>query len=243
MRIDNRDFDELRAVEILPDYIAHAEGSVLVSYGLTKVICTVSVENSIPKWLQGTGEGWLTAEYSMLPRSTHTRVKRDRATNSGRSQEISRLIGRSLRSIIDLKALGEKQIIVDCDVIQADGGTRTAAITGSFVALVLATKQMIDRGEWKVNPLTDYLAAVSIGIQEDRVLLDLCYEEDAAVETDMNFVMTGKGGIVEVQGTAEGEAFSKKQLDEMYDLAQQACRELNQIQAQQIGDFFSLKEM
>jgi ribonuclease PH len=242
MRIDKRDPSEIRNVSFEPNCTVHAEGSVLISFGLTKIICTATVENSLPKWLQGSGKGWVTAEYSMLPRSTHTRVLRDKATNSGRSQEISRLISRSLRAVTDLRKLGEKQVIIDCDVIQADGGTRTAAITGGFVAMALAYNQMKQHGLIKEIPLKNYVAAVSVGVKEGKCLVDLCYEEDVSIETDMNFVSTSDGRLIEVQGTAEGEPFSKKELDEMYDLAANACKHLFLKQSEVIGNFYPLKK-
>lgn len=240
MRIDERSFDELRAVKITPEFTLHAEGCVLVEFGQTRVICTASVEPNLPKWLHGSGKGWVTAEYGMLPRATHSRVKRDRVLNAGRTQEISRLIGRSLRAVTDLERVGEKQIIVDCDVIQADGGTRTASITGGFVALALAFKTLKEKNEIGSIPLTEYLAAISVGLQNDNCLLDLCYEEDSAADTDMNFVMTHSEKIVEVQGTAEDSPFSKQQLDEMYDMATKGCQELFEEQQKIIGEFFPL---
>lgn len=238
MRIDNRNPNEIRNVEFVPNFTAHAEGSVLVSFGMTKVICTASVENNLPKWMQGQGKGWVTAEYSMLPRSTHSRMKRDKANNSGRSVEISRLIGRSLRAVVDEHKLGERQVMVDCDVIQADGGTRTAAITGGFVAMALAFKRLFDEGQIKEIPLKDYLAAVSVGIAKDGPLLDLCYEEDCSIDTDMNFVITGKGNFVEIQGTAEGEPFSMEHLNEMIDFAKTGCDEIFDEQEKLIGNFY-----
>lgn len=240
MRIDNRKNDELRPVSLSPEIIRYAEGSVEINMGHTRVICTASVDTSIPKWLSGSGEGWVTAEYGMLPRSTHTRMNREKAASSGRTQEISRLIGRSLRAAVDLKALGERQINIDCDVIQADGGTRTAAITGGFVALALALKFLKDQGQIPTLPLKHYVAAVSAGIFNDESLLDLNYEEDSACGTDMNFVITGAGHFIEIQGTAEGQAFSKEEMDKLTTLAQKGCRELFAHQAKIIGNFFPL---
>lgn len=240
MRLDNRKNDELRTVSIRPDVIRYAEGSVEIEMGHTRVICTASVETNVPKWLSGSGEGWVTAEYGMLPRSTHSRINREKAMNSGRSQEISRLIGRSLRAAVDLKALGEKQITVDCDVIQADGGTRTASITGGFVALALALKFLRDQGQLQTIPLKQYVAAISAGLLNDQPLLDLNYEEDAACGTDMNFVLTSTGHFVEIQGTAEGQAFSKEQLDQLSSVAQKGCFELFKKQADVIGGFLPL---
>lgn len=242
MRIDKRTPGDIRSVSFEPNFTLHAEGSVLVSFGLTKIICTASVENTLPKWLQGSGKGWVTAEYSMLPRSTHTRVLRDKATNSGRSQEISRLISRSLRAVTDLKKLGEKQVIIDCDVIQADGGTRTAAITGGFVAMALAFEQLKKQNLIKEIPLTNYVAAVSVGVKEGQCLVDLCYEEDVSIETDMNFVATSDERLIEVQGTAEAEPFTKQELDQMYDLAIAACKHLFLKQQEVIGHFYPLKK-
>ncbi len=238
MRIDSRSPNQLRTVTLTPNFTKYAEGSVLVEYGNTRVLCTASIESSIPKWLMGTQKGWVTAEYGMLPRSTHTRVSRDKAANSGRTQEISRLIARSLRAVTDLKALGERSVIVDCDVIQADGGTRTAAITGGFVALALALKSKFEPANL---PLKDYVAAVSVGMNKSKALLDLKYEEDSEAETDMNVVMTGKGLFVEVQGTAEGHPFSQSDLSQMIELAHSGCRDLFVKQHQIIGSFFPLK--
>lgn len=240
MRIDGRQNNQIRPVRITPNPVRYAEGSVLIESGNTRVICTATVDTQIPKWLKGENKGWVTAEYGMLPRSTHTRIRRDRAMNSGRTQEISRLIGRSLRSAVDLGGLGERQIIVDCDVLQADGGTRTAAITGSFVALALALKNLVDAKELETVPLLHYISAISVGMHKETALLDLCYEEDVEVETDMNFVMTSSGDFVEIQGTAEGQPFSKKNMDDMADLAKMGCDELFEIQSQIMDDIFAL---
>lgn len=240
MRLDQRKFDELRPVTLTPEVMRYAEGSVEIQMGHTRVICSASVDAGVPKWLAGTGEGWVTAEYGMLPRSTHTRIQRDKAANSGRTQEISRLIGRSLRAAVDLKALGERQISVDCDVIQADGGTRTASITGGFVALALALKFLKDQGQLVTLPLKQYVSAISVGLMDDHKLLDLNYEEDSACGTDMNFVVTHKGHFVEIQGTAEGQAFSKEQMDALTGLAQKGCHELFHKQAAIVGGFFPL---
>ena len=240
MRIDKREWNDLRKISFEPNYTLHAEGSVLVSFGLTKVLCTASVENNIPKWLQSKGQGWVTAEYGMLPRSTHTRIHRDKATNSGRSQEISRLIGRSLRAVTNLKALGERQITVDCDVIQADGGTRTAAISGGFVALALACKQLKEQNLIKEIPLNSYVAAISCGMKEGQCLVDLCYEEDVNIDTDMNFVVTSCKRLIEVQGTAEADPFSKEDLTAMLDSSMTACEDIFKLQQEIIGDFFKL---
>jgi ribonuclease PH len=202
-------------------FTRHAEGSVLIEIGDTRVLCTASVEESVPPFLRGSGQGWVTAEYGMLPRSTHTRSGREAAKGkqSGRTQEIQRLIGRSLRAVTDLKLLGERQITLDCDVLQADGGTRCAAITGAWLALSDACEQLLQQGRIASNPLRDQVAAVSVGIYQGIPVLDLDYAEDAHCDTDMNVVMTGSGGLVEVQGTAEGEAFSRRQMDELLDLA------------------------
>jgi ribonuclease PH len=210
----------------------HAEGSVLIEFGNTKVLCTASVEETVPGFLKGKGQGWITAEYGMLPRSTHTRTAREAAKGkqSGRTQEIQRLIGRSLRAITDLKALGERQVTLDCDVLQADGGTRTAAITGACVALHDAVNKLVAAGKLAGNPLKDFVAAVSVGIVDGAAVLDLDYAEDSSCDTDMNVVMTGSGGIVEVQGTAEGEPFSRTELDALLALAQAGIADLVNLQ-------------
>jgi len=241
MRFDKRSQNSLREVRITPKYLAHAEGSVLVEFGHTKVICTASVEPGVPQFLKNTGKGWVTAEYGMLPRSTHTRMRRDKAASSGRTQEIQRLIGRSLRAVTNMNALGERQIVVDCDVIQADGGTRTASITGGFVALALAMKHLVDQKMLLTLPLNDYVAAVSCGVVNGEACLDLCYEEDSAAEVDMNFVITGSGNFVEIQGTAESKPFTDEHMKAMTDLARQGHDELFKIQAAIIGDFFKPK--
>lgn len=221
MRHDGRVAAELRPVTIERQFIKHAEGSVLISFGDTKVICTASVEESVPPFLRGKGTGWVTAEYSMLPRSTHTRSPREAAKGKigGRTHEIQRLIGRSLRAVTDLKLLGERSIMVDCDVIQADGGTRTAAITGAYVAVADAVAGLLQKGMLRENPLREAVAAVSVGIVGGVSLLDLCYVEDSAAEVDMNFVMTSSLRFVEVQGTAESEPFTIAQMEEMRTLA------------------------
>jgi len=241
MRFDSRTPSQLRPLKLRPEVIRHAEGSVEIELGHTRLICTASVDPTLPKWLQGSGGGWVTAEYGMLPRSTHTRITREKASTSGRSQEISRLIGRSLRAAVDLKALGERQIQVDCDVVQADGGTRTAAITGGFVALALALRFLKDQGTLATIPLKNYVAAVSVGLLKDQTILDLNYEEDSACGTDMNIVMTHTNQFVELQGTAEGDTFSKQQMDEMCRLAQIGCQQMFQAQSEIVGSFFSLK--
>lgn len=227
-RTDGRAHDALRPVTITRQYTRHAEGSVLVEFGHTRVLCTASVEEKVPPHKRGSGEGWVTAEYGMLPRSTHTRSDREaaRGKQSGRTQEIQRLIGRSMRCVFDLKALGERTISLDCDVIQADGGTRTAAITGAFVAAHDAVTWLLAKQAIAATPIRTFVAAVSVGIVEGVPLLDLEYVEDAACDTDMNVVMTGDGGFVEVQGTAEGAAFSRAEMDRMLALAHKGIREL-----------------
>ncbi len=241
MRTDGRSPVDLRKILITPHVSEYAEGSAMVEFGKTKVLCTASYDGQCPKWLQGSGTGWVTAEYGMLPRSTHSRVKRDKVLNGGRTQEISRLIGRSLRAAIDPKLLGERQITVDCDVILADGGTRTAAITGGFVALALALKKLQDVSEIRHMPLVNYVSAVSVGLQKSQPLLDLNYDEDSSIGTDMNFVMTHKGEFIEVQGTAEHEPFSKIQLMSMLEVAEKGCAQLFEHQEKIIGSFFPLK--
>jgi ribonuclease PH len=221
IRPSGRAPDALRALRLERGFTKHAEGSVLVAFGDTQVLCTASVESKVPPFLRGAGRGWLTAEYGMLPRSTHTRSEREaaRGKQSGRTQEIQRLIGRSLRAVFDLERLGERTITLDCDVLQADGGTRTAAITGAFVAAHDAVSRLLARGEIATSPVRDFVAAVSVGIYEGTPVLDLDYAEDSSCDTDLNVVMTGAGGFVEVQGTAEGEAFTRAQMDALLDLA------------------------
>jgi len=231
-RSDGRGPQMLRPVKITRNYLKHAEGSVLIEMGDTKVICTASVEERVPPFLRNTGKGWVTAEYSMLPRSTHTRTTRDSTTGraSGRSYEIQRLIGRSLRSVTDLRGFGERSVWIDCDVIQADGGTRAASITGAYVALVDAFRKMVKDGLIERAPVKDSVAAISVGKVDGKVLLDLNYEEDSKAEIDMNVVMTGQGKFVEIQGTAEEEAFTKEEMDELTKLAQKGIGELTKIQ-------------
>jgi ribonuclease PH len=228
MRPSQRQPDQLRTVRITRNFTRHAEGSVLIEMGDTRVLCTASVEESLPPFLRGKGQGWVTAEYGMLPRSTHTRSAREAAKGkqTGRTQEIQRLIGRSLRAVTDLKALGERQITLDCDVLQADGGTRCASITGAWVALYEACDKLVQAGKLPANPVKDHVAAVSVGIFEGAPVLDLDYPEDSGCDTDMNVVMTGKGGIVEVQGTAEGEPFSREQMNVLMDMATLGIRQL-----------------
>ncbi|HZQ67289.1 MAG TPA: ribonuclease PH [Terriglobales bacterium] len=227
-RSDNRAPDQLRPVNIIPDFIHTAEGSVLIEVGNTRVICTASVEETVPAFMRNTGKGWISAEYSMLPRSTLTRTPREvsKGRASGRTHEIQRLIGRSLRAVADLDRLGERTIWIDCDVIQADGGTRTASITGAFVALGLALEKMVEAGTLTSVPLKDFIAAVSIGIVDGEVLLDLAYEEDSRADVDMNFVMTAAYKLVEVQATAEHQVFDEAQLGRMLSLAKQGVQQL-----------------
>ncbi|TBR14553.1 MAG: ribonuclease PH [Rugosibacter sp.] len=229
--------DQLRALKITRHYTCHAEGSVLIEFGLTKVLCTASVEESVPSFLRGKGSGWITAEYGMLPRSTHTRSTREAAKGkqSGRTQEIQRLIGRSLRAVTDLSALGERQITLDCDVLQADGGTRCAAITGACVALHDALATLVASGKLATSPLRELVAAVSVGIVAGQPRLDLDYAEDSACDTDMNVVMAASGGLIEVQGTAEGAPFSRTELDALLALATQGINSIIQVQYTALG--------
>ena len=240
LRTDGRKNNEERPLEISLDYTMHAEGSVLVSSGNTKIICTASVENKVPDWLLGKDKkpyhGWVTSEYGMLPRSTGSRRKRETGKIDGRSQEIPRLIGRSLRSVVNLSVLGEHTIWIDCDVIQADGGTRTAAITGGFVALILALRNIFKTGNIKEFPVKEYLAAISVGIVNSQPMLDLKYDEDKAAEVDMNVVMLESGEFVEVQATAEGKTYSREQLDLMLDLAVQGIRSHIAVQKKVLGN-------
>jgi ribonuclease PH len=231
-RPDGRAADALRPVRITPGYIAMAEGSVLIEAGNTRVLCNATVETGVPAWMRNSGRGWVTAEYSMLPRATLTRTPREseRGKIGGRTHEIQRLIGRSLRSIVDMKALGERTIILDCDVLQADGGTRTAAITGASVALSIALGKLVAAGTLKTSPLTQMIAATSVGIVDGNILLDLAYEEDSRAEVDMNVVMLANGGLVETQATAERVSYSRAQLEAMLDCAEKGIRELLEIQ-------------
>ena len=227
-RPSGRQADQLREISIQRHFTCHAEGSVLIAFGNTQVLCTASVETRMPPWLRGKGQGWVTAEYGMLPRATGTRNQREasRGRQGGRTLEIQRLIGRSLRAVVDLEALGEHSITLDCDVLQADGGTRTASITGAYVALVDAVGTMIDRGQIKTNPIHGQVAAVSVGMLGDHAVLDLDYAEDASADTDLNVVMNEGGGFIEVQGTAEGHAFHRHEFDAMLTLAEQGIRDL-----------------
>jgi len=236
-REDGRTANELRPVTIKKNFIKHAEGSVLITVGHTKVICNASVEEKVPPFLRDQKQGWVTAEYSMLPYSTLDRKPRDisRGKLDGRSQEIQRLIGRSLRSVIDFELLGERTILIDADVLQADGGTRTAAITGSFVALADLIQKLLKNGTLYQNPIRDYVAAISVGIVNSKVMLDLKYDEDSSAQMDMNVVMVGKGNFVEVQGTAEGKPFSKEEMDDSLALAQKGIEDLIAIQKEGLG--------
>lgn len=236
-RPDGRTPDALRQVRITRGFTKYAEGSVLIEMGETRVLCNASIEDKVPQFLKDTGRGWVTAEYSLLPRSTHTRTQRESASGrtSGRSQEIQRLIGRSLRSVIDLSALGERTVILDCDVLQADGGTRTASITGAFISLVDALVRARDMGLIKRIPVYDYVAAVSVGIVEAGEVLDLTYEEDSSAEVDMNVIMTGKGEFIEIQGTAEGRPFGRRKLESLLGLAESGIARLLEFQKAEIG--------
>jgi ribonuclease PH len=228
MRPNNRAADQVRPIKITRHYTAYAEGSVLVEFGNTKVLCNATVEENVPRWLKGQGKGWVTAEYGMLPRATHSRTRREAASGKqgGRTMEIQRLIARSLRAVVDLEAMGEMMITVDCDVIQADGGTRTASITGASVAMADAFQSIVDSGKLKANPMKGHVAAVSVGILGEDVLCDLEYVEDSAADTDMNVVMTEEGKMIEVQGTAEGEPFSHEQLLDLLAVAQKGIQEI-----------------
>jgi len=232
LRPSGRAPDELRALSFIRGFTAHAEGSVLVAFGATRVLCTASVEDGVPPFLRGTGQGWVTAEYGMLPRATHTRSAREaaRGKQSGRTQEIQRLIGRSLRAVVDMKALGERTVTIDCDVLQADGGTRTAAITGGFVALADAVDALLEKRVLRASPLHGQVAAASVGIYRGTPVLDLDYAEDSAAETDMNVVMNSGGAFIEIQGTAEGHAFRRHELDQMLDLASSGIARLHAAQ-------------
>lgn len=228
MRPSGRALDEMRPVKFTRNYTKHAEGSVLVEFGDTQVICTASVDDRIPPWLRGKGSGWLTAEYGMLPRSTDSRMGREaaRGKQGGRTVEIQRLIGRSLRACIDMEALGERQIVIDCDVIQADGGTRTASISGAFVALNDAIQSLLNDNKLESNPIHEQIASVSVGIYKDQAVLDLDYPEDSNAETDMNVIMNASGQFIEVQGTAEGHAFSREEMNNMLELAEKGISEI-----------------
>jgi len=237
MRPSGRQPDELRPVRFVRGFTAHAEGSVLVEFGSTRVLCTASVDSGVPPFLRNSGQGWVTAEYGMLPRATHTRTPREaaRGKQTGRTQEIQRLIGRSLRACIDLRALGERTVTLDCDVLQADGGTRTAAITGAYVALAEAVEALVRKGQLRSSPLHGQVAAVSVGIVDGVPVLDLDYAEDSAAETDMNVVMNSGGAFIEVQGTAEGHAFRREELDRLLDLAAGGVARLCALQLEALG--------
>src|SRR5688572_21768840 len=235
-RIDNRAFDQLRQTKITPNISPYAEGSALIEVGNTKIICTATVEEKVPPFLRNKGTGWVTAEYAMLPRATNTRIQRETQRPSGRTQEIQRLIGRSLRAVVDTKLLGERQIFVDCDVILADGGTRTASITGAYVALALACRKLVRNSVVKVNPLLSEVAAVSVGVVEGTPVLDLAYVEDSVAEVDMNIVCTGAGKFIEIQGTAEREPFTREQMNEMLALAEKGINDLFLIQRIALGE-------
>ncbi len=238
VRHDGRQVDELRPISFDRDFTEFAAGSVLVTFGRTKVLCTASIDESVPRWMKGKGEGWVTAEYSMLPGSTDDRVRREvkEGRPSGRTQEIQRLIGRSLRSVCDMAKLGERQVIVDCDVLQADGGTRTASICGGYVALHDALSRVVQRGAISSHPLTEACAAISVGIIDGVPMLDLPYVEDSRAEVDMNVVMTESGRFIEVQGTAEGQAFARDGLDRLLDLAQGGIRQITALQAEALAE-------
>jgi ribonuclease PH len=236
MRKDGRALNQLRSIELIPDFTENPLGSVLCSMGNTKVLCTVCEEPGVPRWLKGSGDGWVTAEYSMLPGSTDRRSDREssRGKVGGRTMEIQRLIGRSLRAVVDLRALGERTLWVDCDVLQADGGTRTASITGAYVSLAIACGRLLETGKIKKNPLRDSVGAISVGVIDGKVMLDLPYEEDSRADVDMNVVGTGSGQLIEVQGTGEGATFSEAQLHELTATALVGIRDLTEIQSQAI---------
>ncbi len=241
-RTDNRSHDGLRPTRLTPNYIKHAEGSVLIEAGDTRVICTASIEDRVPPFRRNTGKGWVTAEYGMLPRSTTTRNQREASAGKvgGRTQEIQRLIGRSLRAVTRMEELGERTLWIDCDVIQADGGTRTASITGGFVALVLALERLHEQGVLQKMPIIDYVAAISVGVVDGTPLLDLAYEEDSRAEVDMNIVQTGDGRFIEVQGTAEGAPFDRAALVSLLDLAHSGITELNRLQREIVGEMIAV---
>ena len=237
MRPSERASDEMRTVTLETGVNRYAEGSCLVTFGHTRVLVTASVDDGVPGWMRGKGAGWVTAEYGMLPRATHTRGRREAAQGkqSGRTQEIQRLIGRSMRAVVDMKALGERQIQIDCDVIQADGGTRTAAITGAWVALRLATRYLLDEGVIKIDPILDQVAAVSCGVHQNAAVLDLDYEEDSSAEADSNFVLTGNGDIVEIQATGEKRGFTRAEFEALFGLAEKGIGELFALQKAAVG--------
>ncbi|MCX7694751.1 MAG: ribonuclease PH [Caloramator sp.] len=238
MRADGREYNQMRDIKITRNYTKYAEGSVLVEFGDTKVICTASFEDKVPPFLKGTGEGWITCEYGMLPRSTQTRKPRESSKGKldGRTVEIQRLIGRALRSVVDLKAIGERTIWIDCDVIQADGGTRTASITGAFIALVDAVNKLDKEVNFEVYPIKNYVAAISVGIVDDIPMIDLCYLEDSAAKVDMNVVMTDKNEYIEIQGTGEDRPFSKEELTRLLELAENGLNEIFMLQKKVLGE-------
>ena len=236
MRVDGRAWDELRAVRISTGYVEFPEGSVLIELGKTRVLCNATVEPSVPGWRLGSGAGWVTAEYAMLPRATQERTRRETSGLSGRTQEIRRLIGRSLRATLDLQKLGERSLIVDCDVLQADGGTRTAALTGAYVALSLALRHLEGTGQIPPDVVQTEVAAISLGFVEGELLLDLCYREDSSADADFNVAMTGDGRLVEVQGTAEGATFSRRQMNDVLDLAERGIEQLLALQRQALSN-------
>lgn len=231
-RPSGRNADQLRTIEIIPNVSKHAEGSCMVKFGDTHVLCTASIEEKVPGWMRNTGKGWVTAEYGMLPRSTGQRMDREAAKGkqSGRTQEIQRLIGRALRSVVNLQTMGERQVKIDCDVIQADGGTRTASVTGGYVAMAMAFDHLVKIGALPKSPITDSVAAISCGVYDGQCVIDLDYAEDSTADTDANFVITGKGGIVEIQGTAEQEPFTEAQFLDLLNLAKNGCKNLSDIQ-------------
>lgn len=237
-RFDGRQKQQIRPVTITRNYLKHAEGSVLIEMGDTKVICTASIEDRVPPFLKGSGQGWITSEYGMLPRSTESRKPRDASKGKvdGRTMEIQRLIGRALRSVVDLKKLGEQTIYIDCDVIQADGGTRTASITGAFVALVDAMNKLIQNGRLNIIPIKNFVAAISVGVKDGEVIVDLNYAEDSTCQVDMNIIMTEDGQLVEIQGTGEESPFTKAQLNEMLELGEGGIQELIKVQKEALGD-------
>ena len=243
MRTDGRAPDDLRPTRITPDFITHAEGSVLIETGKTRVIATATVEDGVPSFLKGSGKGWVTGEYGMLPRATEDRTTREatRGRQSGRTLEIQRMIGRTLRAVTDLKSMGERTVWIDCDVIQADGGTRTASVTGAFVALALAFERMVAAGILRTVPLLDSLAAISVGIVDDELLLDLAYDEDSRAQVDMNVVMTGNGRFVEVQASAEGRPYTSQELQQLLDLAARGIRQLKEVQQDLLHMKFSAR--
>ncbi|ABO51190.1 RNAse PH [Desulforamulus reducens MI-1] len=237
-RVDGRKQGQIRPVRMTPNYNKYAEGSVLIEVGDTRVICTATVEERVPPFLKGLGKGWVTAEYSMLPRATGSRTIREAARGKlgGRTMEIQRLIGRALRSVVNLEALGERSLTMDCDVIQADGGTRTASITGAYVAMIFALNRLVEQGMLEKIPVSDFIAATSVGIVKGRPVIDLCYAEDSVAEVDMNVVMTGTGRFVEIQGTGEEATFSREEMNQLLDLAAAGIEELNKVQRQVLGD-------